>query len=562
MKSWVVEAHPTHGFITSLADIEKYGLESGKATEQPWSGSYWPDRFGGIAARYRQVNQKVSIIKKPSKNYRRFERLHSEFVKNYDQLTREQIQLASAAEKYDLLMGDRNFSFTKSVWNEVKYLDTKNPGVVLWSGICDGWTSSSLVMHRPRATVSAVSPDGKIIDFYPDDLKALVSYQWAHKVLDENANLADGTPKFVSYGYRCYERKPKRGKNGAVLNVTSSLHADPTACRDINPGVWHLNLVNRLGAQGHGFVIDIDYNKAVNNHAVAAYDFKYFNLNTGKVGDYKQTIIPIEDYKKDPFRTVRNSSARYLIGVSMNVKYMNYGMPIQGYDYDNESVDKTDTMSVIYDMELDANQRIVSGQWRVNKAQRRRDIRGFPKPSYPDFMWYQRDLVHAPGEDLAVDSLMNYDWTKPLPASLRETGQTLSKYVTPIWTLYERVDYGKVVDKAFKRAAKASSEKDDAAWFAYCETATGYKYCSLLPDSDPASKLPQVIEARRALDAADAELETYHKKLDEMNVPRNRPYPQLMGRVVYGLFEAAKTENPSTPKGKRMESEQSGYEEN
>jgi hypothetical protein len=563
MKSWVVDEHPKYGFVTSLSDIEKFGLEKGKASFQPWSGSFWPDRFGGVAGRYRQVNQKVSVIKKPSKNYRKFERLHADLVKNYDHLTREQIQVASPAEKYDLLMGDRNFTFTKAVWDEIGFIDHKTPGIAFWFGICDGWTSSSLVMPRPRATVSAMSPDGKVIDFYPDDLKGLVSYLWAHKVLDGNPNRADGTPKSVMYGYRCKQVKPKRGRDGSVLALPEEMNpTDPDECRDINPGVWHLNVVNRIGAQGRGFVMDVDYNRAVNNHSVAAYDFQYFNLNSGKVGGYQQAMVPVSDYKNDPFRSKRNAATRYIVGVTMNVKYMDYGMPIQGYNYDDESVDKTDVMSVIYDMELDAQQRIVSGQWRVNKAQKKRDIRGFPKPRYPDFMWYQRDLVYAPGEEGDLNALKNHDWSKPLPTSIREMGIKLSSYAEKIWLLADRANYGKTVSKELKAAAEKSSARNDQAWFAYCRAATGGDYCSPLPDSDPKSKLPEIVELKRLADEADVDLESYHAKLDALKVPREKPYPQPMGRVIYSLFEQAKKADINAPRGARMEVVQPPYNEN
>ncbi len=565
MKGWVVDEHPQHGFVSTLADIERLGLEKGKTTNQPWSGSYWPDRFGGVAARYRQINQKVSVIKKPSKNYRRFEALHSETVKNYDRLTREQIQVVSAAEKYDLLMGDRNFTFTKSVWDEIGYVDHRTPGIALWFGICDGWTSSSIVMPRPRATVSAMSPDGKIIDFYPDDLKALVSYLWAHKVIDSWTR-PDGTPKSVMYGYRCKQVKPKRGRDGSVLPLSADLHpTDPDECRDINPGVWHLNVTNRIGAQGRGFVMDVDYNRSVNNHTVTAYDLQYFNLNTGKVGGYKQAMVAISDYKNDPFKSKRNSATRYLVGVTMNVKYMDYGMPIQGYNYDDESVDKTDTMSVIYDMELDANQRIVSGQWRVNKAQKKRDIRGFPKPSYPDFMWYQRDLVYAPGENADDQTLRNYDWSKPLPANIRELGIKNASYVEKIWLLADRAEYGKTVSKKFKADARKASARNDQVWAKYCQAAVGSDYCpdgDFLPDSDPKSKLPELIELKRICQESDKELQEYHDKLDAMKVPREKPYPQPLGQVIYGLFEAAKNANPSSPRATRMDVQQTPYDEN
>ena len=66
----------------------------------------------------------------------------------------------SPSEKYDLTMGDEQFSLT----NQQKLEGSKNLGddhdVESWMGICHGWAAGSVMAPKPIAPVTLVGDSG------------------------------------------------------------------------------------------------------------------------------------------------------------------------------------------------------------------------------------------------------------------------------------------------------------------------------------------------------------------------------------------------------------------
>ena len=411
--------------VTSINDAEAQHLDRGAAKFQPWSGSYWPDINGGIANHYRnhgKLGAEINFLMRHGVAKGRLNR-DADHVESYiqswvDNDDEDRInQKLSPAEKYDLLLGDTDFTFTNAVKDEAdfrdqyrlatkraesgddqesegddnsfyeddvstykKYDDTvqyrywrqKSGSLAYWSGICDGWSPASIYLPRPEKSVTVTGALGNKITFYPDDLKALGSYLFART----------NTPYFHTMDYQMAGHKcdpkgtPDTDSDGYVIDIR---------CNDVDPGVWHLSLLNRIGKDGMGFIMDVDNNIKINNHPIASYSVAYYNPITGRDGALKSSIVNLEDVS-DGYSVRRNPKAKFLVGVKSNVKFMYYIWPEGNRDSssDGKSEDKIKDKDYVYDLELDANYNILGGEWGNRSKENGRKVKYVDQP---DFIW-------------------------------------------------------------------------------------------------------------------------------------------------------------------------------
>jgi hypothetical protein len=287
--------------------------------------------------------------------------------RNVLSLTEAEIaQQLSPAEKYDLLMGDMNFSLTNNIVAEIDYrfdhkldwnsgLWHEQKGMTTWVGICDGWTVASLHTPRPVRTVRVRGATGQVVTFYPDDLKALASHLFAR------TNQWLGIERA---GNRCQTRKPNAAE-----------------CRDVDAGLWHATVLNRIGLDQRGFVIDVDNNYKVNNHPVFGYDVQYFNPTNGHVGSIMQSTVPIDQVMS---RGTFHPDATHIVGVRMTVTMLDYDWPT-GEEQDSPAYDKLKTATYVYALEMDPQGTILAGEWQ---SQGRKFLFfGSNGEKQPDMMW-------------------------------------------------------------------------------------------------------------------------------------------------------------------------------
>jgi hypothetical protein len=409
--------------VISVLQASEQSLDRASSEFQPWSGSYWPDINGGIANHYRTHSKVFSGLNFMLRYSVAKIRLEYDFKKvesrmkagkwNAEEIARE----LSPAEKYDLLLGDLNFTFTRAVMDESDFrqkyrmttkrtgsgddsesagddntpfeddLDTysryddkieyrywreKGNSLAYWSGICDGWSPASIYLPRPIRPVVVTGALGHRIAFYPDDLKALGSYLFART----------NTPYFTTMNYKFAGRKcdengdPSSTDNGMVKDIR---------CNDLDAGVFHLTLLNRIGKDRMGFVMDIDNNLKINNHPVSAYRLKYFNPATGDEGSLSKSLVEVSRVK-DAYRARRNPNTRYLLGVKAEVDYMYYIWPEENRDdsTDSQSKDKKKSTEYTYDLELDEAFNVLGGEWG-NRA--KENGRSAEYAEQPDFLW-------------------------------------------------------------------------------------------------------------------------------------------------------------------------------
>jgi hypothetical protein len=402
--------------LTNVFAAEERGFNRGGTRAQPWSGSYWPDITGSIANHYRDrttLGNQIGFLLRYDISKGRFLSDFKDVSQHYlswDENKRN--KKTSPSEKYDLLVGNQNFEFTRAILDELEFRSEhkkswvsaqgdatevegddnheasrfdedkraagqyvykkKGGGFPYWSGICDGWSPASIFLPRPVHPVTVTGAQGLPITFYPDDIKALGTYLFART----------NTPYFATMQYSfvgsaCREKgKPSRDDHGFVRK---------SACNDVDAGLWHLTLLNRLGSDQTGFVMDVDNNQKINNHPVFAYELSYFNPKTGKPGSLKDSVVARSQIV-DPYARFRDGKSVSIVGVRSKIKYSYY---IWAEDHRDVEVDSTDQDKVkeleyTYDLELDADGKILGGEWG-NRSKEDDDSVRYAKQ--PDFIW-------------------------------------------------------------------------------------------------------------------------------------------------------------------------------
>lgn len=420
--------------VTSIYDAQAKGLDRKATKFQPWSGSYWPDIQGGIANHWRdhdlfwaqlRFGLRWDVAKKTVRNDLKDVR---DKLNKWD--NEKLNNKMSPSEKYDLLVGNTNFDLTQAVIDEAdfradhrittkkkdgsesdtdtdegidnntfltdvqddsgnsvayqkydnqvefRYWKKKGASLAYWSGICDGWSPASIYLPRPVKPVTLTGALGHRITFYPDDLKALGSYLFART----------NTPYFTTMDYRFAGRKCDQKGDPSQDHVG---YVKDLRCNDLDAGVFHMALVNRIGVDGMGFIMDIDNNLKINNHPVANYSFTYFNPSTGTEGTLQNSIVNRFSVA-DGYSKRRHPLTKSIVGVKAQVNYMFYLWPEskqkeRSQDYDSVAQDKTEGETYYYDLELDEQGNVLGGEWGVRSSE---DIQvAVQYAKQPDFIW-------------------------------------------------------------------------------------------------------------------------------------------------------------------------------
>lgn len=388
---------------STLKVMENAGLRSAKLAESPWSDDYWGIYSGILGARYADPQFPQAANWKQNYDYIRTHSA-SDIVKTGNTTA---INRLSPSEKYDLLVGDANGTLTRRMWADGKALYDANGHVETWMGICHGWAIAAYMMPRPRKAVVVQAPNGIKITFYPSDIKALASLLWAN---------AMPATRFI--GGRCNDANP--AKDPATGRLISS------KCFDTNPGTWHLAIVNQLGASKRSLVMDVTYDYEVWNQPVYSYEYSYFNPKSRTASNLANAIVSRSAFTNDKFKAFRSSRAASIVGIDMRVGYVVETRPSQRPN-DVPSNDEIQYVNYRYDVELDANGRIIGGEWYTNK--------------HPDFLWTAPKNVRAVTR---YDHLATGIWQagNPLPKTWQSAAPQASQANSaPLAAIVERLIY-------------------------------------------------------------------------------------------------------------------------
>jgi hypothetical protein len=228
-----------------------------------WSETYWPANLGGIAYRWNHSDPQPFKYKLLSKE---------EILK----LNQSELSQLSAAELYDIAMGDYSYSLTKKV------LKLFSPSDLWWEGICHGWSLAA--SHYPEPDkVLFTNKDGIKVPFGASDVKGLLSM---HDAFNSNG-------LYVRVGDRCSVKGKVKGEelpqDGSVV-FPSKKDADRPECSDVNAGAFHIVLTSMIGLNSQGFVADVDRFNDVWNQPVTSYESQIVNEIAPSAKDLRNGI--------------------------------------------------------------------------------------------------------------------------------------------------------------------------------------------------------------------------------------------------------------------------------
>jgi hypothetical protein len=382
------------------ADMDAHDLSHGALAETPWSGDYWPTYLGLLGRRYADDAFPASTDWKQNRDYAQ-RRPAAQIVAAGDQGA---IDSLSPAEKYDLLVGDSSYTLTAAMWAQGKAIYDALGSVESWNGICHGWAPAAYMMARPQRVVTARSPDGRALRFFPADIKGLASLLWA-----------SSSPPVRFIGTRDDEKEPKKDENGRVLS---------DAAFDTNPGTWHQAVVNQIAVAGRSFIMDTAYDYQVWNQPICGYEYSYFNPQELRFAQsLREATVARGDFSKDRFAKYRSRGYAAAAGVAMRTRYVAEIAPSHART-DAPSRDRVVLVDYFYDLELDRDGRILGGEWYVNR--------------HPDFLWGPAPGVRAvtPGDAFATGT---WDVEQPVPPKWQRVAQRTSTAGLPLAKIVEEL---------------------------------------------------------------------------------------------------------------------------
>lgn len=362
-----------HAYRSLLDYQSKVGF-SGSSAFQPWSSTFWPLDQGMAAFAYADKGGHRHNFGSNQMNFNSRMKTLTRRIEN-NRLSEYDLDTMSPTEKYDLFLGDTNFTLSRAIWQSLAEHEksTKRKKIQDWEGVCHGWSPAAVYMRRPQKKFTVSSIDGRFsIPFYPDDLKALGSLLWANSLVQDHS---------IVEGIRCDTNGPQVDYgSGKVLR---------TRCKGVNPGVWHLVVLGLIGEKHMGFIINKNNDIEIWNQPATGFEFKYYNPKTEATGKVEEVSIPVKQYD-DAYVKFRDPNTAYIVGVDMNFKYIDETEPAHE-ETDDPSRDAVATMHMRYELELDAGYNVLGGEWTWTNDQERKYI-----PNYPAFMWrFQSDYPMA-----------------------------------------------------------------------------------------------------------------------------------------------------------------------
>ncbi|MCB9558064.1 MAG: hypothetical protein H6707_18260 [Deltaproteobacteria bacterium] len=251
-----------------------------------------------------------------------------------------------------------------------------------WFGHCYGWAAYATgepLGFPTRAITVRLDETGALRECPDPNQAGCVHFRRAdiEALMTELYNSA----QVSRVGERCNTADPKDNRYGRIREA---------ACRDMNPGAFHIMLQGLIGI-GVGeprktmpFAIDIDAEREVWSHPVIGY-----RIDEAEAVDQTTALRLIG--KKHGKRYKFNRKAKRLIKVlgsfeyvsdELNLEHMRLSADVRTAYYRRQRL-------MAYILELDGNDQIVGGEWISHPLS---TVPYGSKHDHPDFAWVVREL--------------------------------------------------------------------------------------------------------------------------------------------------------------------------
>lgn len=313
-EAWNLRNSPSRVQFDFNHDFNQLPL-AGKITKMPWSDTYWPSNEGGVAARWADPHAPDAFS------------YESPTLEEYENMSVNDRKMLSPAEKYDIFMGRFDYP---TVQFERKRTKPTNES---WEGICHGWANAAINFDEPKP-LAVAGVNGITVEFGSSDVKALLSYY--------QGQVAPLPALSRSLGATCLQN--------LELNPEA---ANSPACKDTNPGAFHIALTNFIALRNRGFVVDVTRDAQVWNQPVYGYSSTIESVRApsekASPGTFKELIISTQ---------------------------MNYTFEIEpNWDVVLDTREQSTKSKLYqYSLELNAAGDIIGGEWISDDR--------------PDFLWF------------------------------------------------------------------------------------------------------------------------------------------------------------------------------
>ena len=420
---------------SNIHRLEAMGLNDFEMSNPPWTSSFLPANRGYAANNYHEKNGNlISFISGEfsySSNRKEYFEDLEDFQSGRITLTPEVVATLSTADKYDLLIGNfrNDTSLSHRLFDMADYIHDQFGTLTQWTGMCHGWAPASVAHPAPLSTVYLISVDGRYrIPFYPNDIKSLLTIPFANSTrafMNDHRIQTSGNPDDWSkegimpmIGNACRQGSPRvdRRNGGRIRMSDNDRNSSISNCEDVNSAFYHLAILNLMGRHNQALVVDIDHNDKVNNHPTAGFKLKYFNpSNQNFYNSYRAAMAEVGTFN-DSRREFRNPRARYIVGVEIEMNFVDYryfGKKI-ATDVD---IQKYKKRTFDYDLELDAQGNIIGGEWVNDLVERNIGPRGRGRRRIieraghkPDFLWYAPKGMRA---EAYLETEVQGSWNSP-----------------------------------------------------------------------------------------------------------------------------------------------------
>lgn len=318
-------------YITSWTELDKFRSGSVPAARIPYQDTWYPERVGGT-------------------------------------------NLAGALTKYDQAFYGGQ---AKAAQWEKDFHDRPTPN---WYGHCNGTGVSVSRYQNPQKNVTR--PAGckagstGCVEFTPADIRAMLS--------EMNMN---AKAKFIS-GNRC--RLPQDQIAARPIQRANPQIMDE--CDDVNPGSFHVGLVNFLGRMKQPIIFDEKQHEEVWNYPIYKYDY-----TADAPWTEAQAIAALRDSAKDangnslfpPLDSwMFNIRAKSFVHVNLNVYFRNAVDTLPISTDTDPATAVANTQNYDYILELDDKGNVIGGEWM-----------GKNRYDHPDFIWMPFEPSDPTGDD-------------------------------------------------------------------------------------------------------------------------------------------------------------------
>ncbi len=222
--------------------------------------------------------------------------------------------------------------------------DEDYDGIETWWGLCHAWVPAAIIEPEPQHPVTVNG-----VEFSTSDIKALMITMYDRS----SAHML---------GDRCNDKEVERDDQGRALN---------SACRDTNPGSFHVVITNMLGKMKRSFAEDRTEGYQVWNQPILGYQI----LKEEEVTE-EQAMEKLEHPGKKFHDVFDSPEAVKWIYVKMDVDYITESSNTDEGPLAGNIAKYTRTDHYEYILEIDADGNIVGGEWM-----------GYTMSTHPDFLW-------------------------------------------------------------------------------------------------------------------------------------------------------------------------------